>query len=81
MRQCSCSAIAPPRGLITPTLALIVAVVLFGLYLVLTQTSRIQRRLGVIGMNVLVRLTGLVLGSIAAQFVLDGVVGALSAGA
>jgi small neutral amino acid transporter SnatA (MarC family) len=48
-------------------------VVLLGLYFVLGQASRIRARLGVIGLNVMVRLTGLILASIAVQFVLDGV--------
>lgn len=60
-------------------LVAVLVVVLFALYLVLRQASRIKARLGVIGMNVMLRLTGLILASIGAQFLLDGVIQALSA--
>ncbi len=46
-------------------------------YLVLREAHRISRLLGRIGMNVLTRLMGLILASIAAQFIIDGIAGAM----
>ena len=54
-----------------------IATVSFASYLLLREAHRVVRLLGSIGINVLSRLMGLVLASIAAQFVLDGVKAAL----
>ncbi|MBX3022712.1 MAG: NAAT family transporter [Bdellovibrionales bacterium] len=46
-------------------------------YVVLTQGARIARAVGATGMNVMSRLMGLILASIAVQFMLDGLLLAL----
>lgn len=55
------------------TLAASILVCVFFLYLVLARSGRISDKLGRIGMNVLTRLTGLIVASISVQFILDGI--------
>ena len=54
-----------------------IALVMATTFVVLTQAHHLTRLLGQTGLNVLSRLMGLVLASIAMQFILDGIKGAL----
>ena len=54
-----------------------IAVVGAACYLTLKEAHRITDRIGRIGMNVISRLMGLVLATMSAQFVIDGLAAAL----
>ena len=49
-----------------------IALVMFVAYLVLVQAERISKLLGQTGVNIMSRLMGLVLASVATQFIIDG---------
>jgi len=49
-----------------------IALVMFIAYLVLVQAERISKLLGQTGVNIMSRLMGLVLASVATQFIIDG---------
>ncbi len=66
------------HGMIQPALLyLAIAVVGTASYLTLKEAHRITDRIGRIGMNVISRLMGLVLATMSAQFVIDGLSAAL----
>jgi multiple antibiotic resistance protein len=54
-----------------------IVLVMIACFFVLTQAHHLTRLLGKTGLNVLSRLMGLVLASIAMQFILDGIKAAL----
>ncbi len=66
------------HGMIQPVaLYLAIAVVGLASYLTLKEAHRISDRIGRIGMNVVSRLMGLVLATMSAQFIIDGLSAAL----
>lgn len=66
------------QGMIQPAfLYLAIAVVGLASYLTLKEAHRISDRIGRIGMNVVSRLMGLVLATMSAQFIIDGLSAAL----
>lgn len=66
------------HGMIEPAMLYIaIAVVGIASYLTLKEAHRITDRIGRIGMNIISRLMGLVLATMAAQFVIDGLSAAL----
>lgn len=56
-----------------------IVVIMSVVYVSLMAAHSISRFLGRIGMNVFTRLSGLLLAALAAQFVIDGILGAIPA--
>jgi len=61
------------RILFAVPVILSIAITCFASYLMLLAAERIQRLLGVTGLNVMNRVIGLIIGAIAVQFMFDGV--------
>ncbi len=59
------------QGIVLAVLILVLALVLFALFL----TTRIVRLVGFTGTNVITRVLGVILGALAVQYVMDGILG------
>ncbi|VEG92506.1 MarC family protein [Legionella spiritensis] len=54
-------------------LSIEIIICIMALYFILTQAEKIKDKLGVIGINVITRIMGLILSAIAVQFIIDSV--------